>query len=251
MFIFKYHVIPITFWISVLFIAFLIGDRTKKNRTFFKRFSEDSGLKYIWSKIRVRPLVFGSLGLSIIGISLIIIFLSDGGEFINSIIPELIGFCLEGLFFVALLHFFRERDEKTRRQQIKMVVGNSLIGVMMEIAMLYNYLNPDSQETEFTAGESITNRIFKPEWIILYRTIFAGKIEFFTGLEDVVQRIAENVDRAKGMTPIVALLHPLDLYDWDSICRSLENVCESSEPRKQIGYIRDFLLAFARFEDRI
>jgi len=67
---------------------------------------------------------------------------SEQGDVVGSLVPELIGFCLEGIFFVGIFTWLQERKDKERKNEIK----QSLAGAMGFTCQLINScLEPDTR----------------------------------------------------------------------------------------------------------
>ena len=69
---------------------------------------------------------------------------ANEGAFQSSLLPELIGFCLEGFFLVGLFSVIQRRQERDRKEELR----NSLRGALREIlshldlAMLGEHASP-------------------------------------------------------------------------------------------------------------
>ena len=57
-------------------------------------------------------------GLSGLGFFIYFMMPSDNNPFHDSLVPELIGFCLEGFFLVGLLSIIQNSRERARRKEI-------------------------------------------------------------------------------------------------------------------------------------
>ena len=44
---------------------------------------------------------------------------SRSGDFVGNMLPELIGFCLEGIFFIGIFTWIQERKDKERKTELK------------------------------------------------------------------------------------------------------------------------------------
>jgi formate/nitrite transporter FocA (FNT family) len=59
-----------------------------------------------------------AFGIAGVGLYLYFIQAEAGSTFTDNLVPELIGFCLEGFFLVGLLSFIQQTREHDRRQQL-------------------------------------------------------------------------------------------------------------------------------------
>jgi hypothetical protein len=67
---------------------------------------------------------------------------SSDGAFVGNLLPELIGFCLEGIFFIGIFTWIQERKDKERKTELK----QSLAGAIGFICPIINStLDKDKQ----------------------------------------------------------------------------------------------------------
>ena len=91
--------------------------------------------------VLIAPLaVFG-----IAGISLYLYFVSPvvGGPFKENLVPELIGFCLEGFFLVGLLTYVQQSREHDRRHELWLSLRGSLREFLSHLDVAF--LSPDAE----------------------------------------------------------------------------------------------------------
>jgi hypothetical protein len=98
----------------------------------------------------VAPLVV--FGLS--GLSLYALFLSqaDDSSFRENLLPELIGFCLEGFFLVGLLTFFQQMRELYRRRELRLNLRSALRDFLSQLDLAF--LEPDTDPASMRDLES-------------------------------------------------------------------------------------------------
>jgi len=98
----------------------------------------------------VAPLVV--FGLS--GLSLYALFLSqaDDSSFRENLLPELIGFCLEGFFLVGLLTFIQQMRELYRRRELWLNLRSALRDFLSQLDLAY--LAPDTDPASMRDLES-------------------------------------------------------------------------------------------------
>lgn len=68
------------------------------------------------------------------------------GAFTDNLVPELIGFCLEGFFWIGLLSYVQQTKEHARRKELWLSLRGSLRSFLsyLDIAFLENYAEPVS-----------------------------------------------------------------------------------------------------------
>ncbi|MFK8012155.1 MAG: hypothetical protein AB8B80_08960 [Marinicellaceae bacterium] len=69
---------------------------------------------------------------------------SNEGAFKDNIVPELIGFCLEGFFWIGMLSYFQKTREHARRKELWLSLRGSLRSFLsyLDIAFLDNNAEP-------------------------------------------------------------------------------------------------------------
>jgi len=85
--------------------------------------------------------IFGLTGL---GLFLFFMHYSQAGAFRENIVPELIGFCLEGFFWIGMLSYFQKTREHARRKELWLSLRGSLRSFLsyLDIAFLDNNAEP-------------------------------------------------------------------------------------------------------------
>ncbi len=87
------------------------------------------------------------------GIGLYFYFMRPGleGPFHDSLVPELIGFCLEGFFLVGLLTFIQQSREHERRRELWLSLRGSLREFLSYLDIAF--LGPDAEPSNSRALE--------------------------------------------------------------------------------------------------
>lgn len=76
------------------------------------------------------PIFAGLLGL----LTLWFVTQSQPGDLVGNLVPELIGFCLEGIFFVGIFSWLQEKKDRERKSELK----QSLAGAVGFLCQLMN-----------------------------------------------------------------------------------------------------------------
>lgn len=92
-------------------------------------------------------MLFGPMALfGIVGLILYYYFMGNTpkGAFTDNLVPELIGFCLEGFFWIGLLSYFQQTREHARRKELWLSLRGSLRGFLsyLDIAFLESNQEP-------------------------------------------------------------------------------------------------------------
>ena len=75
-------------------------------------------------------------------------------DFVGNLLPELIGFCLEGIFFVGIFTWLQERRDRIRKHEIK----QSLAGAMGFACQIINSCLEDSRQITLSSGDNWTRQ---------------------------------------------------------------------------------------------
>ena len=79
---------------------------------------------------------------------------SREGDFVGSMLPELIGFCLEGIFFIGIITWIQERKDKERKIQLK----QSLAGAIGFICPIINGSLPENRQIKLLSNDNWTRQ---------------------------------------------------------------------------------------------
>ena len=82
---------------------------------------------------------------------------SDEGDFVGNLVPELIGFCLEGIFFVGIFTWLQERKDRERKSEIK----QSLAGAMGFTCQIISSCLPEADQIKLPASDNWTRQARK------------------------------------------------------------------------------------------
>jgi len=181
-----------------------------------------------------RTMVAGSMvffGLA--GTGLFAWFMMPGyeGPFHENMIPELIGFCLEGFFLVGLLTLMQQSRERAYRRELWLSLRGALRGFLskLDIALL-----PPNAEPARTA------LLEQDEQIILrfMRELQSIKLD----LDSMVAPKREGIETlglARDMIPVAAQLSARHMRWWISIVNSIRQLsqAQSREAVEQAVYL--------------
>lgn len=186
----------------------------------------------------VLAIPMAALGLT--GLSLLAFFLLPGGEgpFKENMVPELIGFCMEGFFLVGLLSLLQKSQERRQRHELWLSLRGALRGFLskLDIALLPSHAEP-APTSVLENDPMIVSRFL--------RELPTAKLE----LADMLALKREAIDSlglARDMIPVAAQLSARHMRWWIAIVNSqrqlsharsrdaleqsvyllLENICE-------------------------
>jgi hypothetical protein len=161
--------------------------------------------------------VFGT-----IGIGLLVFFFTqpdDSGRFNDNLVPELIGFCLEGFFLVGVLTMLQTSREHAYRKELWLSLRGALRGFLskLDIALLPPHAEP-ARTAVLETDPMIVRRFL--------RELKAGRLE----LESMVALKKESIDvlgLARDMIPVAAQLSARHMRWWIAIVNSIRQLSQA------------------------
>lgn len=160
-----------------------------------------------------------ALGLT--GLALLAFFLLPGGEgpFKENMVPELIGFCMEGFFLVGLLSLLQKSQERRQRRELWLSLRGALRGFLskLDIALLPPHAEP-------AATSVLENDLMIVSRFL--RELPTAKLE----LEDMLalkREAIENLGLARDMIPVAAQLSARHMRWWIAIVNSMRQLSQA------------------------
>ncbi|MBD8526713.1 hypothetical protein [Pseudomarimonas arenosa] len=165
-------------------------------------------------RLLVAPMAIFGVG----GVVLLLVFLLyDGsGPVHENLLPELIGFCIEGFFLVGLLTLIQESRERVRRQELWQSLRGSLRGILsnLDIAML----PPNAEPTPTARLERDTSMV--PRFM---REMQSVQIELPSMLA-LKRESIEALSLMRDLVPVAAQLSAGHMRWWIAIVDSMRQI---------------------------
>jgi hypothetical protein len=161
--------------------------------------------------------VFGVAGIGLIAWFALVP--SDGSAFHDNMLPELIGFSLEGFFLVGLLTLLQTTRERAYRKELWMSLRGALRGFLskLDIALLPPHAEP-ARTAVLEQDPMIVRRFL--------REMQVGRLE----LDDMVALKRESVEilgLARDMIPVAAQLSARHMRWWIAIVNSIRQLSQA------------------------
>jgi hypothetical protein len=161
--------------------------------------------------------LFGFTGL---GLYLYFMEQTQAGSFRDNLIPELIGFCLEGFFWIGLLSYFQKTREHTRRKELWLSLRGSLRSFLsyLDIAFLDNNaepLNSNSLEQNPDIIQSMLDKLEKE----------ALDLESMVLLKETS---LHSLSLIRDLVPVAAQLSAAHMRWWIAITDSMRRIQNSN-----------------------
>ncbi|MEE4278333.1 MAG: hypothetical protein V2I82_07720 [Halieaceae bacterium] len=186
----------------------------------------------------VLPLVV--FGLS--GIALYALFLSqaDDSSFRENLLPELIGFCLEGFFLVGLFTFIQQIRELYRRRELWLNLRSALRDFLSQLDLAF--LGPDAEPADTRVLESQPQLVGR-----LLERIETSQLD----IEHLValKRVAvATLPLARDLINIAAQLSTRHMRCWIAIVSAISRLTEAGSREQVEGPLHELLTRLAEFD---
>jgi hypothetical protein len=171
-----------------------------------------------------RLLLFAPLILfGVCGFYLLFVFLrvSNDGAFQSSLLPELIGFCLEGFFLVGLFSLVQRRNERDRKLELRQSLRGALREILshLDIALLEEHAEPASSQSLDLDPKLVR---------ILYVKLHEGQLDLKSML-NIKEAAARNFSTMHDLIPVAAQLSADHMRWWLAIAESVRHLSEATD----------------------
>ena len=171
-----------------------------------------------------RMLLIASMAIfGISGIGLYIYFMDSTqiGPFHDNLVPELIGFALEGFFLVGLLSIIQISRERARRNELRLSLRGSLRGILSNLDIAF--LVPNTEPTPATELEKNTKIV----------EIFMKELqEHQLNLDSMSALKRESIEilsLMRDMIPVAAQLSAEHMSWWIAIVDCMRQLSEAND----------------------
>ena len=178
----------------------------------------------------------------ITGSLLLFFFLRAGteGAFQNNLLPELIGFCLEGFFLFGLFSLIQLRLERERKNELRLSLRGALREILshMDLALLEENAEPaDSQSLD--------------EDPKLVRALFAKlhKSDLdIRSLLNIKEAASRNINTMHDLIPVAAQLSADHMRWWLALAESVRRLSEATDKPGVDFAAQKFLMNLGEFD---
>ena len=177
-----------------------------------------------------------------IGSWLLFIFLkaSNEGAFQNSLLPELIGFCLEGFFLVGLFSLIQRRLERDRKFELRQSLRGALREILshIDIALLEEHAEPASSQSL-----DLDTQLVKTLFVKLH----GGELDLNSML-NIKEAAARNFSTMHDLIPVAAQLSANHMRWWLAIADSVRLLSEATDKSGINFSAQKFLMNLGEFD---
>lgn len=189
--------------------------------------------------ILLAPLILFGLG----GIYFTIIFLQPGheGPVYQNLVPELIGFCLEGFFLIGLFSLIQARRERERKEDLRLSLRGSLRDILshLDIGLLGETQEPAASRALEEDPKLVANLIMKLADHEL-------DVDAMARVKAVAQR---NLTTIHDLIPVAAQLSAEHIRWWLAITESVRQLAEATDATAVAGGLHRFLANLGEFDE--
>ncbi len=182
-------------------------------------------------------LVFGFAG-----IYFLVAFLQPGneGRVYDNLVPELIGFCLEGFFLIGLFSWIQARRERERKEDLRLSLRGALREILsyLDIGLLGETAEPASSRAIEEDSKLVANMIMK---LADHRL----DVDSMARIKTVAQR---NLTTIHDLIPVAAQLSAEHIRWWLAITDSVRQLAEATDSAAVSGSLHRFLANLGEFD---
>ncbi|MFT4766922.1 MAG: hypothetical protein ACI8RN_000046 [Glaciecola sp.] len=185
------------------------------------------------------PLVVFGIG----GIGLYALFMSqaDDNAFRENLLPELIGFCLEGFFLVGLFTFVQQLRDYYRRRELWLSLRSALRDFLSHLDLAF--LGPER--------EPATSRDLESQPLVVRRlTSLLDKAELGIGTLVSLKHVAiSTLPLARDLINIAAQLSTRHMRCWIAIVESIDQLTEADTREQVERPLNELLMRLTEFDN--
>ncbi|WP_439106033.1 hypothetical protein [Congregibacter sp.] len=176
------------------------------------------------------------------GIGLYILFLSQANEnaFQENLLPELIGFCLEGFFLVGLFTFIQQLRDYYRRRELWMSLRSALRDFLSHLDLAF--LAPDAEPATTAALES------EPFVVSKLLTLLADAELGIETLINLKQAAVSTLPLARDLINIAAQLSTRHMRCWIAIVAAIDQLSVADTREQAERPLNELLVRLAEFD---
>ena len=173
---------------------------------------------------------------------MLFIFLRAGNEgaFQNSLLPELIGFCLEGFFLVGLFSLIQRRQQRDRKNELRQSLRGALREILshLDTALLKEHTEPASSRSLDVDPQLVSTLLTKLD----------KNPPSLNSMLNIKKAATRNVSTMHDLIPVAAQLSADHMRWWLAIAESVRSLSEATD-RSGINFsAHKFLVNLEEFD---
>src|SRR6187549_1482173 len=167
------------------------------------------------------------------GVGLTVYFLSKNltGPFHDNLVPELIGFCIEGFFLVGLLSLIQNSRERARRRELWLSLRGSLRGILSNLDIAF--LAPNAEPTRTQVLEQDLESVSR-----FMQELQENRLNL-RAMTSLKRESLETLALARDMIPVAAQLSASHMRWWIAVVGSMRQLsrAQTREAVEQSVYL--------------
>ncbi len=181
--------------------------------------------------------VFGLIGLVLLWM---LYAIDGGGVFHDSLLPELIGFCLEGFILVGLLTLVQRSRESARRKELLLSLRGSFRSLLSLLDVAF--LEPDAEPASSRRLET------DPQLVDQLLTRLETRHPDIDSLVALKREADETLSLARDLVAVAAQLSATHMNWWIAIVDSIRRVSEARDRDALEAYLHEMLINIREFD---
>ena len=165
---------------------------------------------------------------------------NNEGAFQTSLLPELIGFCLEGFFLVGLFSLIQRRLERDRKNELRQSLRGALREILshMDIALLEENAEPASTQSLELDPKRVK---------LLFAKLHSSDLDL-KSLLNFKEAAARNFSTMHDLIPVAAQLSANHMRWWLAIAESVRHLSEATDKASVNFAAQKFLMNLGEFD---
>jgi len=172
----------------------------------------------------------------------LVVFLKAGGAnaYQDNLLPELIGFCLEGFFLAGLFSLVQRLMERDRKDELRRSLRGALREILsyLDIAVLGEYAEPASSHTLEEDPQSVRTLIVK---------LNERELDL-DSMRDIKEAAGRNVSTMHDLIPVAAQLSADHMRWWLALADSVRQLSQATDKSAVTYSAHRFLANLAEFD---
>ena len=165
---------------------------------------------------------------------------NNEGAFQTSLLPELIGFCLEGFFLVGLFSLIQRRLERDRKNELRQSLRGALREILshLDIALLEENAEPASTQSLELDPKRVK---------LLFAKLHSSDLDL-KSLLNIKEAAARNFSTMHDLIPVAAQLSANHMRWWLAIAESVRHLSEATDKASVNFAAQKFLMNLGEFD---
>ena len=177
------------------------------------------------------------------GLYLLVLFMQPGndGRIFSNLVPELIGFCLEGFFLIGLFSLIQSRRERDRQEELRQSLRGALRELLsyLDIGLLEEHSEPADSRALEEDPKMVATLIIK---------LAENPLEL-DAMAKLKEAAARNLVTVHDLIPVAAQLSAKHMRWWLAITDSVRHLTEATDKSAVTSAMHQFLASLGEFDE--